>query len=86
MGFLDCCYVCAFVFLDDLEKAKKKLKLVEDTSDLQTEEEDPSLRPKRKVFSKRSKNLFSSDEETDAEIENFSRPPLLTKQYASNIE
>ncbi|XP_047986901.1 uncharacterized protein LOC125238336 [Leguminivora glycinivorella] len=69
------CMLCVFFYLhvpkDDLEKAKKKLKLVEDTSDIQTEAEtEPSLKRKRQ------KRYISSSSDEDKHI----RPPPLKKK------
>ncbi|CAH2096793.1 unnamed protein product [Euphydryas editha] len=60
-----------FCETDDIEKAKRKLKLVEDTSDLQTEAEaEPSFKRNRT-----KRYISTSDEDNDNHI----RPPPLKK-------
>lgn len=67
-----------FLCLDDIEKAKKKLKLAEETSDIQTQSEaEPEKPVKRKQI--RNKRYNSSDEE---ENERFESPPPLKKKLA----
>lgn len=60
------------VFLDDLEKAKKKLKLSEVTSDVQTDTENEAVRPKRRAV--RTNRYISSDDDDN--------PPPLKKHFA----
>lgn len=73
------CFFISFACKDDIEKAKKKLKLVEDTSDLQTEAEaEPTLKRNRKS---NKRYISSSDEEFDNHI----RPPPLNKKTLNNL-
>lgn len=64
----------AFHLTDNIDIAKRKLKLAEVTSDLQTEEEDE--KPKRKAA--RTTRFDSSDENDEF---NHLRPPPLKKQF-----
>jgi hypothetical protein len=66
--------------LDQLDKAKKKLKLVEITSDIQTEEEtDTNKACKRKI--KKNNRYISSSEDDDEN--GLPRPPPLKKFLSS---
>ncbi|KAK9693881.1 protein of unknown function (DUF4806) [Popillia japonica] len=72
------------LFKDDYETAERKIKKAEDTSNLDTEAPDESSLVARKRIRKQIK--YSSDEETDSEIEEkrrkqkkqLPRPPLLS--------
>ncbi|KAJ8942087.1 hypothetical protein NQ314_010160, partial [Rhamnusium bicolor] len=72
-----------FYKTDDLEKAKRKLKLAEDTSDLNTETDENEFQP-RKRLRKPTKISSSEDEEENS---NFQRPPKLNikKKLESNL-
>jgi hypothetical protein len=73
-----CIFFISFACEDDIEKAKKKLKLVEDTSDLQTEAEaEPSLKRKRP-----KRYVSSSDDDNDNHI----RPPPLKKKTFNKLQ
>lgn len=66
------CMLCVFFILfackDDIDKAKRKLKLVEETSDLQTEaEEEPNFKRKR------NNRYISTSDEDDGHI---TPPPI----------
>ncbi|XP_061710095.1 uncharacterized protein LOC133519912 isoform X2 [Cydia pomonella] len=61
-----------FCETDDIDKAKRKLKLVEETSDLQTEaEEEPNFKRKR------NNRYISTSDEDDGHI----RPPPIKKKF-----
>ncbi|XP_061705141.1 uncharacterized protein LOC133516304 isoform X2 [Cydia pomonella] len=69
------CMLCVFFILfackDDIDKAKRKLKLVEETSDLQTEaEEEPNFKRKR------NNRYISTSDEDDGHI----TPPPIKKK------
>ncbi|KAK4877662.1 hypothetical protein RN001_010168 [Aquatica leii] len=70
-----------FYETDDLEKAKRKLKLSELTSDLNTDAEEklPARRPTKKP----RRIIESSDD--DEEISKFERPPKIVKVTAKKI-
>lgn len=67
--------------IDELDKAKKKLKLAEVTSDIQTEEENDINKPKRKT--KKTSRYISSSDDDDGNGCEFPRPPPL-KKHVSN--
>lgn len=73
-------YACS---IDELDKAKKKLKLVEDTSDIQTEEENYISKPPKRKTKKTSRYISSSDDNDDEKGCEFPRPPPL-KKHLSN--
>lgn len=60
------------MFLDDIEKAKRKLKLSEVISDVQTDAETEAERPKRRAV--RTKRYIASDDDDN--------PPPLKKHFA----
>ncbi|KAL4719591.1 hypothetical protein ACJJTC_019270, partial [Scirpophaga incertulas] len=70
--------------LDELDKAKKKLKLVEFTSDIQTEDEieNNNNKPSKRKIKKNYRYVSSSDEDDDNDY-NLSRPPQLKKPVIS---
>ncbi|KAK4880820.1 hypothetical protein RN001_008966 [Aquatica leii] len=70
-----------FYETDDLEKAKRKLKLSELTSDLNTDAEEKL--PARRLTKKPRRIIESSDD--DEEISKFERPPKIVKVTAKKI-
>lgn len=64
--------------VDELDKAKKKLKLVEVTSDIQTEEENDITKLPSKRKTTKTNRLISSSDDDDDDC-GFPRPPPLKK-------
>ncbi|KAL4718597.1 hypothetical protein ACJJTC_012099 [Scirpophaga incertulas] len=74
-----------FYETNELDKAKKKLKLVEFTSDIQTEDEieNNNNKPSKRNIKKNYRYVSSSDEDDDNDY-NLSRPPQLKKPVISS--
>lgn len=67
------------MLLDDLEKAKNKLKVAENTSDVQTDLEEKSCSQKRQIRIPR-KLWSSEDENDDDDISKHCAPPPIKKK------
>lgn len=68
------------IILDDLQKARQKCKLSEDTSDLQTDNQEVETFKRKRIAPRR---FISSDEEES--VDNL-RPPQLKKKYLKTIQ
>lgn len=74
-------YIIHVIILDNLDKAREKCKLSEETSDLQTDDLEIYTRKRKRIVPRK---FLSTDEEESDEI--HVRPPKLNKKFLNTIQ
>lgn len=75
-------YIIRIIILDDLDKARQKCKLSEETSDLQTDDQNIDIRKRKRIVPRK---FLSTDEEEESD-EIHVRPPKLNKKFLPTIQ